>query len=312
VLRYANNSEHKEFLEKIVNGDISFVRVKKVENIPYDGYVYDLSIKHNQNFISNGVISHNCTYHRTSSTRVSLDGMRVAREYLKLNNLEDYLKNREYFMEGAHECIRPTKPMNTDELIEFLKENNIKLTKNHIKVYDLIFRRFIASQMKEAVVEYEEIYIKDLDEKVEGYVDIKFDGWSRIYNLKLKKLPRIEKSSLKVLDKKLRKIPKVPLYDEGEVVKLMKERGIGRPSTYAQIIKKLLDRGYVVKSKDKNKLIPTKLGIEVYNYLINNYPHLISEERTRELEEIMDKIENGEVDYIEVLKALHEEILSIR
>ncbi|XRP96907.1 reverse gyrase [Methanocaldococcus sp. 16A] len=252
------------------------------------------------------------TYHRTSSTRVSLDGMRVAREYLKLNNLEDYLKNREYFMEGAHECIRPTKPMDTEELIEFLKENNIKLTKNHIKVYDLIFRRFIASQMKEAVVDYEEIYIKDLDEKVEGYVDIKFDGWSRIYNLKLKKLPKIEKNSLKILEKKIRKIPKVPLYDEGEVVKLMKERGIGRPSTYAQIIKKLLDRGYVIKSKDKNKLIPTKLGIEVYNYLINNYPNLISEERTRELEEIMDKIENGDVDYLEVLKALHEEILSIK
>jgi reverse gyrase len=74
----------------------------------------------------------------------------------------------------------------------------------------------------------------------------------------------------------------------------------------------LLDRRYVIKSKDKNKLIPTKLGIEVYNYLIENYPHLISEERTRELEEIMDKIESGEVDYLEVLKALHEEILSIR
>ncbi|WP_048056247.1 reverse gyrase [Methanocaldococcus fervens] len=252
------------------------------------------------------------TYHRTSSTRVSLDGMRVAKEYLKLNNLEDYLKNREYFMEGAHECIRPTKPMDTEELIEFLKESNIKLTKNHIKVYDLIFRRFLASQMKEAVVEYEEIYIKDLDEKIEGYIDVKFDGWSKIYNLKLKKLPKVEKNSLKILEKKITKIPKVPLYDEGEVVKLMKERGIGRPSTYAQIIKKLLDRGYVTKSKNKGKLIPTKLGTEVYNYLINNYPNLISEERTRELEEIMDKIENGEVDYLEVLKALHEEILSIK
>ncbi|WP_456472948.1 reverse gyrase [Methanocaldococcus sp.] len=312
VLKYVNNSEYKEFLEKIVDGEISFVRVKNVEDIFYDGYVYDLTIKNNQNFISNGVISHNCTYHRTSSTRVSLDGMRVAKEYLKLNNLEDYLKNREYFMEGAHECIRPTKPMDTEELIEFLKESNIKLTKNHIKVYDLIFRRFIASQMKEAIVEYEEIYIKDLDEKIEGYIDIKFDGWSRIYNLKLKKLPKIEKNYLKVLEKSIKKVPKVPLYDEGEVIKLMKERGIGRPSTYAQIIKKLLDRGYVIKSKGKNKLIPTKLGIEVYNYLISHYPHLISEERTRELEEIMDKIENGEVDYLEVLRTLYEEILSIK
>ncbi|ADG13348.1 reverse gyrase [Methanocaldococcus infernus ME] len=252
-----------------------------------------------------------CTYHRTSSTRVSLDGMRVAKEYLKLNGLEDYLKNREFFMEGAHECIRPTKPMDTEELIEFIKENNIRLTKNHIKVYDLIFRRFMASQMKEVLVEYEEIYIKELDEKIEGYIEVKFDGWSKLYWLKLKKLPRVEKDKLKVLEKSVRRIPKVPLYDEGEVVKLMKERKIGRPSTYAQIIKKLLDRGYVIKSKDKGKLVPTKLGIEVYNYLITNYPELISEKRTRELEEIMDKIENGEIDYIEVLNELYKEILSI-
>ncbi|HIP84454.1 MAG TPA: reverse gyrase [Methanothermococcus okinawensis] len=244
------------------------------------------------------------TYHRTSSTRVSLEGMKVAREYLKLSNLEDYLKNREFYMEGPHECIRPTKPMDTGELIEFIRENNISLSKNHIKLYDLIFRRFIASQMKEATVVYEELYIKDIDERIEGYVDVEFDGWTRIYNLKLRKLPKIEKSKLKVLDYSIRKVNKVPLYDEGEVVKLMKERGIGRPSTYAQIIKKLLDRGYVIKSKNKGKLIPTKLGIEVYNYLITHYPHLISEEKTRELEEIMDKIERGEVDYIQVLHAL--------
>ncbi|WP_423792818.1 reverse gyrase [Methanocaldococcus indicus] len=311
VLRYANNSEHKKFLEKIVYGDISFVRVKKVEDIPYNGYVYDLSIENNQNFISNGVISHNCTYHRTSSTRVSLDGMKVAKEYLKLKNLEEYLKNREYYMEGAHECIRPTKPMDTEEFIEFLKENNIKLTKNHIKVYDLIFKRFIASQTKEAILEYEEIYIKELNEKVEGYIDIKFDGWLRFYNIYLKKLPRIEKDKLKILEKDIKKVPSKPLYDEGEVVKLMKERGIGRPSTYAQIIKKLLDRGYVVKSKNKGKLIPTKLGIEVYNYLINNYYHLISEERTRELEKKMDLIEEGKEDYQKVLDELYKEIISI-
>ncbi|HIQ32927.1 MAG TPA: reverse gyrase [Methanothermococcus okinawensis] len=244
------------------------------------------------------------TYHRTSSTRVSLDGMRVAREYLKLSNLEDYLKNREFYMEGPHECIRPTKPMDTGELIEFIRENNISLSRNHLRVYDLIFRRFIASQMKEAILLYQELYIKDVEEKIEGYVDVEFEGWSRMYKLKLRKLPRIEKNRLKVLEYSVRKVNKVPLYDEGEVVKLMKERGIGRPSTYAQIIKKLLDRGYVIKSKNKGKLIPTKLGIEVYNYLITHYPHLISEEKTRELEEIMDKIERGEVDYIQVLHSL--------
>jgi reverse gyrase len=251
------------------------------------------------------------TYHRTSSTRVSLDGMRIAREYLELNGMQDYLKNREYYMEGAHECIRPTKPMDTSELIEFIKSNNIYLTKNHIKIYDLIFRRFIASQMKECKVKYEELVIKDLDAKVEGYISIIYDGWTKIYNLKLRKLPKIEKNTLKIIEKSIRKVPKVSLYDEGEVIKLMKEKGIGRPSTYAQIVKKLFDRKYVLKSKDKGKIIPTKLGIEVYNYLKNNYYGLICEERTRELEEVMDKIEKGEVEYIKVLDELLNEIKSI-
>ncbi|AEF96139.1 reverse gyrase [Methanotorris igneus] len=251
------------------------------------------------------------TYHRTSSTRVSLDGMRVAREYLEFNDMLDYLKNREYYMEGAHECIRPTKPMDTSELIEFIKNNNIYLTKDHIKIYDLIFRRFIASQMKECKVEYEEITIKDLDTKVEGYTNIIYDGWTKIYNLKLRKLPKIEKNTLKIIEKSIRKVPKVSLYDEGEIIKLMKERGIGRPSTYAQIVKKLFDRKYVLKSKDKGKIIPTKLGIEVYNYLKNNYYNLICEERTRELENVMDKIEKGEVEYIKVLDELLNEIKSI-
>ena len=91
----------------------------------------------------------------------------------------------------------------------------------------------------------------------------------------------------------------------------MKKRGIGRPSTYAQIVQKLLDRGYVIERK--NFLFPTKLGKAVYNYLIRlkEAEKFVKEEFTRILEELMDKIERGEVYYIDVLKDLYEEVLRI-
>ena len=106
----------------------------------------------------------------------------------------------------------------------------------------------------------------------------------------------------------------VPLaypYTQGSLIEEMKKRGIGRPSTYAQIVQKLLDRGYVIERK--NFLFPTKLGKEVYNYLIRlkEAEKFVKEEFTRILEELMDKIERGEVYYIDVLKDLYEEVLRI-
>ncbi len=252
------------------------------------------------------------TYHRTTSTRVSKEGMKIAKEYLEYKSLKDYYKKREYYSKGAHECIRPTKPLDLEELKEYLKEKKElyeKITFKHLKLYDLIFKRFIASQMKEAKVEYEEILIEELNEKIEGYTKIIFYGWSKIYDLNLKKLSKIKKDYLKVLEKKVLKLPKVELYTEGEVVSLMKNKGIGRPSTYAQIIKKLVEKKYVLRIK--NKLVSTKLGKKVYNYLTKNYNILISESRTSELERIMNEIEEGKKDYKKVLKELYEEIKRI-
>jgi len=106
----------------------------------------------------------------------------------------------------------------------------------------------------------------------------------------------------------------VPLaypYTQGSLIEEMKNRGIGRPSTYAQIVQKLLDRGYVIERK--NFLFPTKLGKEVYNYLmrLKEAERFVKEEFTRILEELMDKIERGEAHYIEVLKDLYWEVLKI-
>jgi reverse gyrase len=88
----------------------------------------------------------------------------------------------------------------------------------------------------------------------------------------------------------------------------MKERGIGRPSTYAKILDIILRRGYVFETKKYKYLYPTKRGIEVYDYLVKKYRDMVSEERTRMLEKYMDMIESGQIDYQSVLRELHEEI----
>jgi reverse gyrase len=106
-------------------------------------------------------------------------------------------------------------------------------------------------------------------------------------------------------------IPLAYPYTQGSLIEEMKKRGIGRPSTYAQIVQKLLDRGYVIERK--NFLFPTKLGKEVYNYLIRlkEAEKFVKEEFTRILEELMDKIEQGQVYYIDVLRDLYWEVLKI-
>jgi reverse gyrase len=100
-------------------------------------------------------------------------------------------------------------------------------------------------------------------------------------------------------------------YTQGEVVNEMKKRGIGRPSTYAVIVNKLLSRNYVVSMGKAGFLKPTELGEEVYHYLSTNFKDLVSEERTRELEKKMDAVSEGKTDYIEILKDLYEEISRI-
>ncbi|MGB9674883.1 MAG: DNA topoisomerase, partial [Nanopusillaceae archaeon] len=94
-----------------------------------------------------------------------------------------------------------------------------------------------------------------------------------------------------------------------DIINLMKEKGVGRPSTYATIVKKVMSRGYVINKG--NTLIPVKLGIDIYNFLEKKFGNFVSESRTRELEEIMDKISEGKEDYKKVLENLYQETLNI-
>ncbi len=259
------------------------------------------------------------TYHRTDSTRVSDAGIAVAREYLqeKLGDTwKDYFAPRTWGAGGAHECIRPTRPLDPERLRQLIAEGIMqpvrRLTRRHFALYDLIFRRFIASQMKPAKLEKQTILLRigSAEKTLEVYVKVVEPGFTLFYQ-PFQLYQSFKKGEYPVEDVISYKKALTPLLSQGDVVRLMKERGIGRPSTYAKIVQTILQRKYVKETPKHKKLVPTKLGMHVYAWLTERYGSLVSEQRTRELEAQMDLIERGEKEYQEVLRELYEEIKSI-
>ena len=254
------------------------------------------------------------TYHRTDSIRVSGIGMKIAKDYITDKWGEKYAKPRAWGKKGAHECIRPTRPIDAGRLKNLIALGIIRLAKRltpkHLALYNLIFNRFIASQMAPAKMVKQEAEIKILNWKLksEGYTKVIEAGFTLIRPPQL--IPELKPSKLKVDKVRHWRAPTLPLFTEGEVIKLMKDRGIGRPSTYAKILSTLLERRYVILTP-RRKLVATKLGKTVYEYLKRSFEKYVSEDTTRKLERMMDEVEHGEIDYMKVLKELHSEIKQI-
>lgn len=306
VLEFAEDSDVKAFLKDILNSNVTWIKVKEVRDVDYDGYVYDVTTT-TSNFFANAMLNHNCTYHRTDSTRVSDVGLKIAKDYLG-----DEFVARDWYMEGAHECIRPTRPIPKETLQRLIQEGVIQvegITSRHLALYDLIFRRFMASQCRPYRVRVAKYLIRFDGKEVEEERVLSAEGKAvELYkwSVWVKRPLPIGKIKVKA---EVRTVPKAPLFTQSDLVRLMKERGIGRPSTYATIVDRLFIRNYVIEKN--GKIIPTKRGIEVYKYLAENYGKFVSEERTRLLEEKMDAVERGELDYFKALNELYEEIREI-
>ncbi|MBC7328307.1 reverse gyrase, partial [bacterium] len=306
----------KKVYEDLRNAEVSFHSPQEVERRPLPPYSTDTILQDAserlqfsaqktmtllQNLFEAGLI----TYHRTDSTRVSEVGRYlVAKPYISEKFGEEYFYPRSWGEGGAHECIRPTRPLEPANLRFMITADLIELEEpeDATKLYELIFRRFIASQMRPARVVVEKLKIKlpNYEWEDELVVEIKENGFNLIFPtfslFKKKEIPEIKPLEL-------REVPKMELFSQGTLIQEMKKRGLGRPSTYAHIVQTLLDRGYV--KEVKGRLIPTRMGIQVYNFLKNKYPQYVSEELTRRLEESMDKIEKEELDYIDVLREAH-------
>ena len=279
------------------------------------GYNARFVMKLAQDLFESGLI----TYHRTDSTRISKAGMSIAAQYLESKGLMKLYKPRSWGKEGAHEAIRPTRPIDAEELERKIYDGSlkvpIKLTRAHIKLYDLIFRRFIASQMKPstAVIGEIEIALGDLTEKFEAIVGYEGEGYHLVYKPRIRSWAAglVAGQMIPIIEAKVIRSSKVTLYKSGDIIKMMKERGLGRPSTYAKILEANRRHGYIIESKRLSYLIPTKSGITVYNYLAENFSELVSEETSRKLEEELYLVETGSKDAIEVIEDVYKLISTL-
>ncbi len=259
-----------------------------------------------QNLYERGHIS----YHRTDSLNLATQALLGAKKFIQKNYGKEYWAGfaRRYKARGrvqeAHEAIRPTRP-------DFAPQNlggQAKFSdKNTERLYDLIWRRFIACQMSQAEFNSSQIDIsaKKYIFRATGQL-LKFAGFLKVYPIKFKEneLPPLEKNETLAL-KKL--IPSQhftqppPRYSEATLVKTLEKEGIGRPSTYAPILDTIQKRNYVLKNEDK-KLAPTEIGVLVNDLLTAHFPKIVDIKFTAKMEENLDKIAQGKESWVRAIK----------
>ncbi|MGA2849962.1 MAG: type I DNA topoisomerase [Terracidiphilus sp.] len=251
------------------------------------------------------------TYMRTDSPRIAPEAIEGAREWIGKNLGAKYLPASANIYKGkkdaqdAHEAIRPSDVTRTPESIARY------LTEEQLKLYRLIWQRFVASQMVPAVFDITTARIaavsaktgKTYDFRVSGSV-LRFDGFLRVYEVsedkkddddeassKLPNLDNVKKLELEKLEPEQHFTQPPPRYNEGSLVKVLEERGIGRPSTYASIINTIQDREYVTKIS--GRFYPTEIGTVVCDLLVKNFPYIFDIAYTAKLELELDDIEEG-------------------
>lgn len=267
-----------------------------------------LTMKLAQDLFEQGLI----TYHRTDSIYISDFGRNVAKEYLEKKNLVNLLYKRSWGEIGTHEGIRPTRPLDVQDLIEeTIISGQRNLTKKHFQLYGLIFNRFLSSQMKPAKVLKTKILIQLFNDKnlllqKEDEIFLKVLEENHLKYFRNLRIFEIDEGEFMVDKLKIKKVSKEFHYLQGELIEEMKKRGLGRPSTYSIIIETLLERKYIISRS--GYLIPTSWGEKIYNYLIKKYPNLISEKFTIKLEKEMDFVAEGKKDYQKILLKIYKDI----
>ncbi len=249
------------------------------------------------------------TYMRTDSLRISQTANLNLREFIEKNYTKKYLveKTRYYKKKGkaqdAHEAIRPTNIELTPEKVKPF------LTNDEYKLYSLIWKRFLQTQMAAAKINETEVWIKaeDYHFKASGQV-IVFDGYLKIAGIpKDTRLPNLtNKEILNLLSLELKQNFTQPpsRYTEGSLVKILEEKGIGRPSTYSSIISTLQNRTYVIK--ENRFFVPTELGLFVEELLEKHFPLLMDIKFTSKMEDQLDKVSEGEIVWRETVKKFYD------
>ena len=254
------------------------------------------------------------TYMRTDSTRISDEARDAAKKYIESTYGEKYYENRFYKTkqnaQDAHEAIRPTY---VDLSPDKIKDS---LTPEQFKLYNLIYNRFIASQMSTAIYDTTsvDINVNDYIFKANGQV-LKFKGFMSLYvedvdnnknNDDIVTLPELEVNQIleaKKVEPKQSFTEPPARYTEASLVKSLEEKGIGRPSTYSPTITTILERRYI--QKEKKQLVPTELGKIVNRLLTENFKDIINVEFTAKIEEEFDEIAEGKEYWKDVIREFY-------
>ncbi|MBW2431375.1 MAG: type I DNA topoisomerase [Deltaproteobacteria bacterium] len=258
------------------------------------------------------------TYMRTDSTRIAAEAAAEAQQLIIDRFGKDYgLEAPRYFknkkkVQDAHEAIRPTSVLNTPEKVK------PHLSPEQYAMYQLIWQRFVASQMAQALINQISLSIK-----AGAYLftasgsTVKFPGFMTLYlsvddqiasdsELKKPKLPQLSRGTvlkLNKLDPKQHFTMPPPRFSEASLVKELEENGIGRPSTYASILSTIRGKGYV--DLVKGNFRPNELGFIVNDLLVQNFPEIFDVEFTAKLEEDLDQVESDKIRSLQVLNRFY-------
>ncbi len=264
------------------------------------------------------------TYMRTDSLRISEESRAAANEYIENEFGKNYLPEKpRYFKTKAsaqdgHEAIRPTIPS--------LSPDKVKdsLTSEQFKLYSLIWKRFTASLMANCVQDTVKVEIEGAkpEDKAQnkyclfsasGYT-VRFDGYTKLYeagtddgeedNSVIPAIKENDALKLKELGGNQHFTQPPARYTEASLIKTLEETGVGRPSTYVSIVSTILSREYVVR--EQKQLKPTELGEAVVKLLEQQFPKIVDVKFTANMESDLDKVENGDVDYVAMLHTFYD------
>jgi len=252
------------------------------------------------------------TYMRTDSFNLSVLAQNTARKFIKekigikyLPDMPRVYKTKTKAAQEAHEAIRPT---HLDHEVNDI--GNPAFSEDHLKLYDLIWRRTIASQMKEALLDTIAVDIQagNFVFRANG-VKINFEGFMRIWQSKVeeKTLPDLKKEDLVNLIELLKEqhFTEPPArFTEASLIKTLEENGIGRPSTYAPIISTIQDRKYVTMEQRHFK--PLEIGFIVTDLLVTHFPDIVDMHFTANMEQELDDIAENKKEWEKVIKNFYE------
>lgn len=303
---YQNKKTHRQPLPPFITSTLQQEASKRLR------FSAKQTMRLAQNLYENGFI----TYMRTDSFNLSRESTASAKKWLEKNLGAKYaseapriFKAKSRLAQEAHEAVRPTDPG--------LLTEQINVGSSEKKLYDLIWRRFIGSQMPKAILNTTRVEIQAKNPTIKDHYlfvasgsTLLFDGFLKIWPMKISEnlLPPLDQNeilNLKEIQANKHQTQPPARYNEAQLIKTLEKYDIGRPSTYAPIISVIQERNYVIKNHER-RFEPSEIGELVNQVLVKHFPDIVDIAFTAEMETKLDKIAQGQIAWQSVLREFYE------